>query len=108
MVQLVLEKGPGVLRGTEALERLSQGSVDEVHKRIGAILAEIKNVCCLQPVLVEEVEKYARSEVAAKRAATKSRADHERTVRRCPRRRGKHRKVISSLTRAGHRGDAGN
>ena len=74
VVQQVLETGLDALGGAEALERLSEGSDDEVDKTMELFLVEFKKACRLPYVLVEMVEKLARSEVAAKRASMKSRA----------------------------------
>ena len=74
VVQEGLETALGALGGMEALERLSQGNDDEVDDRMKIFLVEIKKVCCLPHVLVKAVENSVRSEVAAKRAAMRSRA----------------------------------
>ena len=71
-VQQVLERGLDVLGGTEALERLSEGSDDEVDKKMELFLVAFKKSCRLPPVLVEELEKLAKSEVTTRRAAMKS------------------------------------
>ena len=57
VVQQVLERGLDVLGGTEALERLSEGSDDEVDKKMELFLVAFKKGCGLPPVLVEELEK---------------------------------------------------
>ena len=69
VVQQVLERGLDVLGGTEALEHLSEGSDDEVDKKMKLFLVVFKKSCRLPPVLVEEL---AKSEVTARRAAMKS------------------------------------
>ena len=68
-----------LLVGLEALERSSQGKDDEVYGKIKRFLVEFKKARRLPPVLIEELEKFVRSEVAAKRAEVKSQA--ARTVR---------------------------
>ena len=72
VVQQVLERGLDVLGGAEALERLSEGSDDEVDKKMELFLVAFKKGCRLPPVLVEELEKLAKSEVTARSAAMKS------------------------------------
>ena len=74
VVQQVLERGLDVLGGAEALERLSEGSDDEVDKKMELFLVAFKKSCRLPPVLVEELEKLAKSEVTARRAEMKSQA----------------------------------
>ena len=68
VVQQVLERGLDVLGGTEALECLSEGSDDEVDKKMEIFL-----------VAPEELEKLAKSEVTARRAAMKSQAAEDVT-----------------------------
>ena len=79
VVQQVLERGLDVLGGAEALERLSEGSDDEVDKKMELFLVAFKKGCRLPPVLVEELEKLAKSEVTARRAAMKSQAAEDVT-----------------------------
>ena len=74
VVQQVLETGLDALGGAEALERLSEGSDDEVDKKLELFPVAFKKGCRLPPVLVEELEKLAKSEVTAMRAAMKSQA----------------------------------
>ena len=74
VVQQLLERGLDVLGGAEALERLSEGSDDEVDKKMELFLVAFKKSCMLPPVLVEELEKLAKSEVTARRAEMKSQA----------------------------------
>ena len=62
-------RGLDVLGGPEALERLSQGSDDEVDKKMELFLVAFKKSYRLPPVLFEELEKLAKSEVTARRAA---------------------------------------
>ena len=62
-----------------ALERLSEGSDDEVDKKMELFLVAFKKSCRLPPVLVEELEKLAESEVTARRAAMKSQAAEDVT-----------------------------
>ena len=61
VVQQLLERGLDVLGGAEALERLSEGSDDEVDKKMELFLVAFKKSCRLPPVLVEELEKLAKS-----------------------------------------------
>ena len=79
VVQQVLERGLDVLGGAEALERLSEGSDDEVDKKMELFMVAFKKGCRLPPVLVEELEKLAKSEVTARRAAMKSQAAEDVT-----------------------------
>ena len=78
-LQQVSETGLDALGGAEALERLSEGSNDEVDKRKELFLVAFKKGCRLPPVLVEELEKVAKSVVAARRAAMKSQAAEDVT-----------------------------
>ena len=59
-MQQVLERGLDVLGGMEALERLSEGSDDQVDKKLELFLVAFKKGCRLPPVLVEELEKPAK------------------------------------------------
>ena len=79
VVQQVLERGLDVLGGTEALKRLSEGCDDEVDKKMELFLVAFKKGCRLPPVLVEELEKLAKSEVTARRAAMKRQAAEDVT-----------------------------
>ena len=72
VVQQVLETGLDALGGAEALESKSEGSDDEVDKKLEIFLVAFKKGCRLPSVLVEELEKLAKSEVTARRAAMKS------------------------------------
>ena len=78
VVQQVLERGLDVLGGAEALERLSEGSDDEVDKKMELFLVAFKKGCRLPPVLVEELEKLAKSEVTARRESSCRGRDQER------------------------------
>ena len=80
VVQQVLETGLDALGGAEALERLSEGSDDEVDKKLELFLVAFKKGCRLPSVLVEELEKLAKSEVTARRAAMKSQAAEDVTM----------------------------
>ena len=79
VVQQLLERGLDVLGGAGALERLSEGSDDEVDRKLELFLVAFKKGCRLPPVLVEELEKLAKSEVTARRAAMKSQAAEDVT-----------------------------
>ena len=52
-VQQVLERGLDVLGGTEALERLSEGSDDEVDKKMELFLVAFKKVASYRPCLLK-------------------------------------------------------
>ena len=87
VVQQVLERGLDVLGGTEALERLSEGSDDEVDKKMELFLVAFKKSCRLPPVLVEELEQLAKSEVTARRReaaedVTKNEEEAEKVLRK--------------------------
>ena len=68
----MLETGLDALGGAGALERLSERKNDKVDKKMELFLVSFKKGCRLPPVLVEELEKLANSEVTARRAAMKS------------------------------------
>ena len=54
-------------------------SDDEVDRKLELFLVAFKKGCRLPPVLVEELEKLAKSEVTARRAAMKSQAAEDVT-----------------------------
>ena len=88
VVQQVLETGLDALGGAEALERLSDGGDDDVDKKMELFLVAFKNGCRLPPVLVEELEKPAKSDVAARKTTMKSQVaedvtKNEDSQRRC-------------------------
>ena len=68
----MLETGLDALGGAEALQRLSECSDDEVDKTMELFLVEFQKACRLPYVVVEKVEKLARSEVAAKEGMQES------------------------------------
>ena len=71
-MQQLLERGLDVLGGAEALERLSEGSDNEVDRKLELFKVAFKKSWRLPPVLVEELEKLGKSEVTTRRAAMKS------------------------------------
>ena len=58
---------------------MPEGSDDEVDKKMKLLLVAFKKSCRLPPVLVEELEKLAKSDVTARRAAMKSQAAEDVT-----------------------------
>ena len=76
--QQVLETGLDALGGAEALERLSEGSDDEVDKTMELFLVEFKKACWLPYVLVARGGEISEVRGRSKESCNEesSRADH--------------------------------
>ena len=91
VVHQLLERGLDVLGGAEALERLSEGSDDEVDRKLELFLVAFKKCCRLPPVLVEELEKEGCDEESSCRGRDQERGGGKREFRERPKRNSQRR-----------------